>query len=66
MEIFIAKVTLTDYTLPEEEGEECVKREENNLGWCLKNPNKNLLIGAKEADILGFDNTVEKVELKIK
>ena len=38
--------------------ESTVRNEENNLGWCLKNSNENLLQGVKHDRILKFKESV--------
>ena len=42
----------------------CVKAEENNLAWYLKNSNKRLLAGVRGVGILNSDAAKEKRDLK--
>ena len=40
--------------------EGCVRMEENNLGWHVRNSFKPLIEGVKAREIVEYDNTVNK------
>ena len=44
--------------------EKCVKSEENNLGWYIKNADEVLLEGVKTADVIGNETCSNKVDFK--
>ena len=44
--------------------ENTLRSEENNLGWCLKNSNENLLQEVKRVRILKFKESVSKNDFK--
>ena len=44
--------------------EGCVRMEENNLGWHVRNSFEPLIEGVKAAETVEYDNTVNKREFK--
>ena len=44
--------------------EKCVKSEENNLGWYIKNADEVLLEGVKVADVIEFETCINKDDFK--
>ena len=42
----------------------CIRMEENNLGWNVRNSVEPLIEGAKVAETIEYNNTVNKRELK--
>ena len=69
MEHYIPKVMLTGYMLAEkwEEGdrcEGCIRMEENNLGWYVRNSVEPLIEGLKGAETMQYNNSVTKKGFK--
>ena len=69
MEHYIPKVMLTGYMLAEkwEEGdrcEGCIRMEENNLGWYVRNSVEPLIEGLKGAETMEYNNSVTKKGFK--
>ena len=69
MEHYIPKVMLTGYMLAEkwEEGdrcEGCIRMEENNLGWYVRNSVERLIEGLKGAETMEYNNSVTKKGFK--
>ena len=44
--------------------QKCVKSEENNLGWYIKNADEVLLEGVKMADVIEYETCSNKVDFK--
>ena len=44
--------------------ERCIRMEENNLGWYVRNSVEPLIEGAKAAETIEYNNTVNKRKFK--